>query len=98
MSQSYNPDIAETISVWAVPRSLATTEGITIVFSSSAYLDVSVQRVSSQLTPGDWPSARQVAPFGNPRINVYVPLPAAYRSLSRPSSPLEAKASTVCPY
>ena len=33
--------------VWAVPVSLATTQGITIVFSSSAYLDVSVQRVSS---------------------------------------------------
>ena len=31
--------------VWAVPLSLATTQGITIVFSSSAYLDVSVQRV-----------------------------------------------------
>ena len=33
--------------VWAVPRSLATTWGITIVFSSSGYLDVSVLRVSS---------------------------------------------------
>ena len=32
-------------SVWALPRSLATTYGITFVFSSSAYLDVSVQRV-----------------------------------------------------
>src|SRR5690606_14559698 len=30
---------------WANPRSLATTCGITIVFSSYAYLDVSVQRV-----------------------------------------------------
>ena len=43
--QSYNPDFAVTKSVWAVPRSLATTWGITLVFSSSAYLDVSVQRV-----------------------------------------------------
>ena len=33
--------------VWAVPRSLATTCGITIVFFSSPYLDVSVQGVSS---------------------------------------------------
>ena len=33
--------------VWAVPRSLATTYGITFVFFSSAYLDVSVQRVCS---------------------------------------------------
>ncbi len=32
-------------TVWAVPVSLATTQGITIVLSSSAYLDVSVQRV-----------------------------------------------------
>ena len=45
MLQSYNPDDAETYSVWALPVSLATTQGITIVFSSSAYLDVSVQRV-----------------------------------------------------
>ena len=39
--------LAENRKVWAVPVSLATTQGITIVFSSSAYLDVSVQRVSS---------------------------------------------------
>ena len=44
-SQSYNPDPAVTGSVWANPRSLATTCGITVVFSSYAYLDVSVQRV-----------------------------------------------------
>ena len=31
--------------VWAVPRSLAATDGITIVFSSSGYLDVSVPLV-----------------------------------------------------
>ena len=39
---------------------------------------------------------RRVAPFGNPRINGYLPLPAAYRSLSRPSSPPRAKASFMC--
>ena len=43
--QSYNPDIAVTISVWASPRSLATTCGITIVFFSYGYLDVSVPHV-----------------------------------------------------
>ena len=32
MLQSYNPDNAETLSVWAIPRSLATTWGITICF------------------------------------------------------------------
>ena len=42
MSWSYNPKIAETILVWADPRSLATTSGITFVFYSSRYLDVSV--------------------------------------------------------
>ena len=42
---SYNPKIAVTTLVWAVPRSLATTYGITIVFFSSGYLDVSVHRV-----------------------------------------------------
>jgi hypothetical protein len=36
---------AETFMVWAIPRSIATTKGITVVFFSSAYLDVSVQRV-----------------------------------------------------
>ena len=47
MSWSYNPNIAVTTLVWANPRSLATTYGITFVFFSSAYLDVSVQRVYS---------------------------------------------------
>jgi hypothetical protein len=37
--------------VWAVSLSLATTQEITIVFSSSAYLDVSVQRVCALLHP-----------------------------------------------
>ncbi|CAN0222418.1 unnamed protein product [Chrysoparadoxa australica] len=31
-----------------------------------------------------------VAPFGNPRITVLLQLPAAYRSFTRPSSPLHA--------
>ena len=34
---SYYPTLAETRVVWAVPRSLATTEGITIVFFSYGY-------------------------------------------------------------
>ena len=38
-----------------------------------------------------------VAPFGDPRIKECSPLPAAYRSVLRPSSPLGAKASTKCP-
>ena len=47
MSQSYNPETAVTASVWAISVSLATTPEITVVFFSSAYLDVSVQRVCS---------------------------------------------------
>ena len=38
---SHNPKRASSL-VWANPRSLAATDGITIVFSSSGYLDVSV--------------------------------------------------------
>ena len=37
-----------------------------------------------------------VAPFGHPRITAFLQLPAAYRSFTRPSSPVGAKASTVC--
>ena len=48
---SYNPLAALTSRVWALPLSLATTYGITIVFSSSGYLDVSVLRVCF-LLPG----------------------------------------------
>ena len=44
--QSYNPMFTEIIMVWAVPISFATTKGITIVFFSSGYLDVSVHQVS----------------------------------------------------
>ena len=43
------------------------------------------------------PSAWRVVPFGNPRIKGHLHLNAAYRSLSRPSSPPRAQASTVCP-
>ena len=41
--------------------------------------------------------AGRVSPLGNPRINGCSPLPTAYRSVPRPSSPLVAKASTKCP-
>ena len=43
-------------------------------------------------TPKGW-----VSPFGHPRINDRSHLPAAFRSVPRPSSPLGAKASTECP-
>jgi hypothetical protein len=44
----------------------------------------------TKLAPG------RVSPFGHPEITARVQLPQAYRSLPRPSSPLDAKASTVC--
>ena len=39
-----------------------------------------------------------VPPFGNLRVVAYLQLTVAYRSSSRPSSPVCAKASTVRPY
>ena len=95
LCRSYNPTVALTAVVWAVPRSLATTCGITVVFSSSGYLDVSVHRVSPPTSRGTTTSSWWVFPFGHLRITSYLPIPAAYRSLSRPSSPLRAKASLI---
>ena len=84
------------LSVCPLPRSLATTNGISVDVSSSPYLDVSVQAVPFlhlfDSMQDDWILSSRVAPFGNPRINGYLLLPEAYRSLSRPSSALSAKA------
>ena len=84
----YNPQTAVTVQVWAGPRSLATTYGITFVFFSSGYLDVSVHRVC--LLTDSLTSSERVAPFGFLRIKAHVRLPSDYRGLSRPSSPLRA--------
>ena len=82
--------------VWPLPRSLATTSGISVDFSSSPYLDVSVQAVPHlrlfDSTQADRVLLCRVSPFGNLRINGHLHLPAAYRSLSRPSSAPDAKA------
>ena len=84
----------------AGPISLATTLGVSVDFLSYRYLDVSVPcvrfntlqiQILIQITL--W-----VSPFGDPRINAYSQLPTAFRSVSRPSSPLIAKAFTRCPY
>ena len=42
MSGPHNPGRAEALLVWANPRSLATTNGISIDFFSCRYLDVSI--------------------------------------------------------
>ena len=95
-----NPGVQCT-PVWAPPVPLAATPGITVVFSSSGYLDVSVRRVPSSMPMcsawGGGVFPRRVSPFRHPRIDGYVPLPAAFRSLSRLSSAPGAKASALCP-
>ena len=58
---SYYPGDAETTPVWAPPFSLAATRGIDCSFFSSAYLDVSVQRVCRLSSLG-------VVPFGHLRV------------------------------
>ncbi len=85
--------------VWADPRSLATTSGLISVPRGTemfqfprcppAHLWIQCARVSR--------SSRRVTPFGNRRINACRRLPAAYRSLPRPSSAFGAKASTIRP-
>ena len=52
--------------VWALPVSLATTQGIIVIFFSSPYLDVSVQEVG--FLSDNTPSVCWVVPFGNLRI------------------------------
>ena len=88
--------------VWAGPRSLAATKGISVDFCSYGYLDVSVPRVRSD---GLWiqPAVTgydpcRVAPLGDLRIKGCLRLPEAYRSLPRPSSLPRAKASTLRPF
>ena len=83
----YYPARASTPAVWALPLSLAATRGVTVVFLSSAYLDVSVRRVRLRPAADAAPPARRVSPFGHPRINGCSRLPAAFRGLPRPSSP-----------
>ncbi len=89
--------------VWPpLPRSLATTSGISVDFSSSPYLDVSVQAVPYVHLFDSMHVDRvllcRVSPFGNLRINGYLHLPEAYRSLSRPSSAPDAKAFPLRSY
>ena len=82
--------------VCPLPRSLATTGGISVDVSSSPYLDVSVQAVPFLRlfcsTQDTGVLLQWVSPFGNLRIEAYLQLPEAYRSLSRPSSAPDAKA------
>ena len=89
-------------SVCPLPRSLATTCGISVDFSSSPYLDVSVQAVPFlrlfDSTQDDSVLHCRVSPFGNLRIKGCLRLPEAYRSLPRPSSAPDAKAFPLRSY
>ena len=81
-------------SVWPLPRSLAATYGIDVSFSSSPYLDVSVQAVPlHRLCIGLWMIWTFHIGFPHSEIHGsigYVHLPVAFRSLSRLSSALSA--------
>ena len=87
------------LTVWPLPRSLATTKGISVDVFSSPYLDVSVQAVPLvYLFDSVYDTLRWVSPFGNLRIVAHLQLPEAYRSLSRPSSAPDAKAFPLRSY
>ena len=85
--------------VWALPRSLAATYGITCCFLFLRLLRCFSSAGSRLHTMDSCTVAagvlQQVSPFRDPRIEGYLHLPAAFRSLSRLSSALSAKASTL---
>ena len=98
---SYNPGAAETAPVWAVPRSLATTCGITFVFFSCGYLDVSVPRVRPIcMVAGLLPAGLPHSDIPGSRIICISPgLFAAYHVLHRlrePRHPPSALAYFLC--
>ena len=84
MSRPHNPETTEVVPVWAGPLSLAATYGITIVFFSWGYLDVSVPPVRPMWlcihhTVTEHYLCR-VSPFGNLRVKACL---TAHRSLSQ---------------
>ena len=92
--------IRSTITYKAHPISLATTLGISVDFFSCSYLDVSVRRVRFACLCIQH-AMTQRAGFPHSEIcgsKCVCSLPAAYRKLLRPSSPVIAKASTMCTY
>ena len=90
--------VQSALVIWAPPLSLTTTEGISVDFFSSGYLDVSVPRVCLL---GPMYSARGyacawVSPFGIAMVKDPLRLAWHFRGLARPSSPADAKASPAC--
>ncbi len=85
---------------WAGPLSLATTYGIAVAFFSSGYLDVSVHQVRFDTLYIQVPMPDKSGGFPHSEIpgsQLGYQLPWAYRRFQRPSSPLDAKTSTVRP-
>ena len=90
------------IPVWALPFSLAATHRITCCFLFLRLL----RCFSSPGSPpcvmdwrmDDWSLSSRVSPFRDPWIKGYLLLPMAFRSLSRLSSALSAKASALCSF
>src|SRR5689334_11806133 len=84
----------------AHPISLATTLGISVDLFSCSYLDVSVRRVRFACLCIQHAMTYK-AGFPHSEIlgsKLVCQLPEAYRRLLRPSSPVIAKASTMCTY
>jgi hypothetical protein len=80
-------------------RSPLLTESILFLFLRilRCFTSPRIARPVLCIQTGATPNDRcRVSPFGNLRIKACVPLPEAYRSLLRPSSPDEAKASINC--
>ncbi len=89
----YNPREAETPLVWAVPRSLAATWGITIVLFSSRYLDVSVHGVRRPCGLKGFPHSDTC---GSKAVCAYPQLFAAYRVLLRLCMPRHPPCALPC--
>ena len=101
---SYNPrsETAATCRadrVWAIPVSLATTQGIVSFPPATEMFQFADLPLAGLCIPpavtGRYPS--RVSPFGHSRITACSQLPETFRRLPRPSSALGAKASTPCP-
>ena len=95
----YNPRKTEVSLVWAIPASLTATKGISIDFYSSGYEDVSTPPVCSSRLPSKFLATSQEGfPIRkSPDQSLIGGSPKLIATYLRPSSPLDAKASSVHP-
>ena len=83
-------------TVWAPARSLTTTDAIASLSfppATEMFHFAGFASLAGYVPLGTW-----VSPFGCLRIFARLQLPAAFRSLPRPSSPITAQASSDCPF